>query len=105
MGSCPSPDVAGDHFAGNRKTNSHRSTHTELADPVASLQLRVGRFDPRADFVSVFPLRRLLVGIHLVPQPDLGSDLQTEVADRFARLAARIAMVGGSNRAFVQHPA
>ena len=80
MGGHPSPDVAGDHFAGYRKADFYCPTHTKLADPVASLQLRVGRFDPRADFVSVFPLRRLLVGIHLVPQPDLGSDLQAEVA-------------------------
>ena len=103
MGSHPSLYVACDYFAGYRKADFCRSAYTKFANRIRPLQFGVGCFDLRADSISLFPFGRLLVGVHLIAQPDLGSDLQTKVTDRVARLAASIPMIRSSHRAFVQH--
>ena len=105
MGIGPSLDIAGNQFAGHGKEDFDRPADTELADSVRSLQLRVSGLDSRTDFITLFPLRRLLIGIHLISQSQFCGDLQSEVADRVSRLAAALAMVGRANRALVQHGA
>jgi hypothetical protein len=103
MGIGPSLDIAGDQFTGHGKEDFSRPADTELADSVRSLQLRIGRLDSGTDFITFFPLRRLLIGVHLISLSQLCGDLQSEVTDRVSRLAAALAMVGRSDRALIEH--
>ena len=56
-------------------------THPESSDAVRSFQFGVRCLDPCTDPVPVLPFGGLLEGIHMIPQANLGGDLQTEVPD------------------------
>ncbi len=103
MGLAPSLHIAGHQFTGHGKEDFSHSADTELADTIRSLQLGIGRLDSSSDFITRFPLRRLLIGIHLISQPQRSRDLQPEIANGVSCLAAALAMVGCTHRAFVQH--
>ena len=80
------------------------STHPKLADAVRSFQPGVRCLNPCANPVPVFPCGGLLTGIRVIPQANLGRDLQTEVPDRVASLTAFSAMIGSPHRAAIEHP-
>ena len=43
------------------------------------------------------------MGVHLIPQPDFGSDLQTEVSDCLTGTATAFAMIGSSHWTLIEH--
>ena len=103
MGLGPSLDVTCYQFAGYSKAYFCRSTYTKFSEPVGTFQFRVGCFDPRTDFVPVFPFAGLLLRIHLIPQPNFGSDLQAEIPDGVTGMATAFAMIGSSHRTLIEH--
>ena len=103
MGLGPSLYIACYHFAGNCKTNFWCSAYTKLAEPMESFQFRVGGFNPRTDFIPVFPFSSLLIGIHLIPQSKFGGDLQAKITDCVARFAASTAMIESSHWTLIEH--
>jgi len=64
----------------------------------------MGCLDWRTDFIPLFPLRRLLIGVYLISQPQFGEYFQPEVTKRIPGLAATHAMVGRAYRALVRLP-
>ena len=97
MGFGPSLYIACYHFTGHRKAHFGCSAYTKFAEPIGSFQFGVGCFYSRTDFITVFPFRSLLIGIHLIPQTNPGGDLQAKITDCVARLAASTAMIGSSH--------
>jgi hypothetical protein len=72
---------------------------------VRSFQFGVRCFDPCADLVPVLPFGGLLKDIHVIAQPNLGSDLQTKIPDGSAGLTAFRAMVGSPYGTVIEHRA
>jgi hypothetical protein len=70
---------------------------------MGSFQFRVGCFNSRTDFVTLFPFISLLIGIHLIPQTNLGAGVQTKITHRVARFAATTAMIGCPHGALIEH--
>jgi hypothetical protein len=101
----PSLYVAGDYLTGHDKAYFYCPTHTKLADAMRSFQFGVRCFDACTDLVPIPPCSCLLQGIHVIPQADLGSDLQTEIPDGVTGLAAFSTMVGGPCRTAIEHRA
>ena len=103
LGSGPSLYVAGDYLACHGKAYFCHPAHTKSADAVRSFQFRVRCLDPCTDLVPVLPCGCLLEGIHMIPQANLGGDLQTKIPDRITGLAASSAMVGSPHRTVIEH--
>ena len=105
MGLGPSLYVAGDYLTCHGKAYLCYPTHPESAYSVCSFQFGVRCLDPCTDLVPVLPFGCLLEGIHMIPQANLGGDLQTKIPDRITGLAAFIAMVGSPHRTAIEHRA
>ena len=103
MGLGPSLYITCYDFTGYSKTNFCCSAYTKFAEPMGSFQFGVGCFNSRTDFITLFPFRSLLIGIHLIAQTNLGGDLQTKITGRVARVAAATAMIGSPHWAVIEH--
>ena len=101
----PSLYVACDYLARDGEAYLCSPAYPKSSDPMSPFQLGVRCFDPCADPVAIPPLRRLLKGVHMIPQAEPRGDLQTEVPDGITDLAALSTMVGSPYRAAIEHRA
>ena len=103
MGFGPSLDVARDYFTCHHETYFCDTTHPKSADAVRAFQFGVRCFDPCTDPIPVFSVSGLLERVHIIPQTDLGGNLQTEVPDGVAGVAPFGTMVGSPHWTLLEH--
>jgi pentose-5-phosphate-3-epimerase len=68
-----------------------------------TLQFRIRSLNPGTNLISLLPFLRLLQGIHLIPKPDFGSDLQAEIPDGVSRVAAAMTMIRSAHGTLIEH--
>ncbi len=103
MGPGPSLYVARDDLTRHRKVYFRHASDTKPPYSVRPLQFGVRSFDAGPDPVALLPFSGLLKSVHIIPQADLGCDLQTKVADGVTSVAASSTMVGGPYRTAIEH--